>query len=121
MTIPRVEIEEFQLGELRWRVRIHRPDLITLWERYATQAEAIKGKAKAEAYLREQEAINIAGVTIIDLIHAAGFTVEPWNDAVGDHFQVVKDDQRITTEAFQTKVDAYTYAAGWLIPSEQDL
>lgn len=53
--IPRVEIEEFQLGELRWRVRIHRPDLTTLWERYATQEEAIKGKAEAEAYLREKD------------------------------------------------------------------
>lgn len=54
-------------------------------------------------------------MTIIDLIHAAGYTVEPWIDAGGDHFQVVKDGQRVTSEAFSTKWDAYRYAAGMLI------
>lgn len=52
--IPRVEIEEFQLGELRWRVIIHRATMRTLWERYATQEEAFTGKREAEVYLRQE-------------------------------------------------------------------
>lgn len=62
---------------------------------------------------------RLRSLTVIDLIHAAGYTVEPWDDAVGSHFQVVKDDQRVTSEAFRTRGEAYHYAAGWLIPSEE--
>lgn len=50
----RVSIEESAIGEKRWAVIITRPDHIiwrTLWERYATQAEAQKGAEAAHAYL----------------------------------------------------------------------
>lgn len=50
-----VEIEEGQLGPKRWAVLINRPGAKlfprTLWERYATQAEAAAGADAARAYL----------------------------------------------------------------------
>lgn len=50
-----VEVEEFTLGELRHRVLINRGGQRTLWERYATHDEAVKGKGEAEAYLKERD------------------------------------------------------------------
>lgn len=50
----RVRVEEAALGSQRWGVFIERPGSIigrTLWERYATQAEALAGAEAATAYL----------------------------------------------------------------------
>lgn len=50
----KVTIEEAQLGDRRWGVFIERPTRIlsrTLWERYATQAEAQVGARYAVDYL----------------------------------------------------------------------
>lgn len=52
----RVTIEEGWLGDERWAVIITRPDRLlrrTLWERYPSQALALKGAVAARAYLRD--------------------------------------------------------------------
>lgn len=54
----RVTIEEAGLGEKRWAVIITRSgERIprTLWDRYRSQVEAMKGADAARAYLRDPE------------------------------------------------------------------
>lgn len=51
-----VTIEESGLGEKPWAVIITRPGETiprALWERYASQADAVKGADAARAYLRD--------------------------------------------------------------------
>ena len=52
-----VEIEQRQLGDKRWAVIIIRsgaPIPRTLWDHYATQAEAQQGAEEARAYLEKR-------------------------------------------------------------------
>lgn len=52
-----IRIEERQLGDLRWGVFIQRETSFaprTLWERYATQQEALEGAKAAARYLKRR-------------------------------------------------------------------
>lgn len=58
--------------------------------------------------------------TIVGLCIKAGYSVEPWNDAYGDHFQVLKDGYRVTSEAFSHQKNAWLHAASWVIDEQHE-